>query len=150
MFRRLTKTLLPQRQFLQVLKAVLLGSTVYDSVLEEIAIDAAVIDRAFDSGLLLAARGLKLPRVSSLILNQTRVVIALVEVFQDRTEDLGLLVRKRDLFDSIHVSGAKGVVEERAAAEDIFMSGEEALLGTDDQCHDSRGRAAVPTWVYRI
>lgn len=89
----LTKSLLPQCQFLQLLQAVLLGRTVDDGILEQIAIHATAVHGAFDTAIRRGRRhGLQLPRVAALVMEQPREVVTLVEVLEHRAEDLRLLV----------------------------------------------------------
>jgi hypothetical protein len=72
--------------------------------------------------------------------NKSRKVIPLVQELKNRAEYLGFLVWKGDSFGGgIHVSISEGVGEEGAGAKDIFVSGEEALLGTDDEGNNRRG-----------
>jgi hypothetical protein len=40
---------------------------------------------------------LKLPRISLLVVDEARIIVALVEILEDGREDLGLLIRQRDL-----------------------------------------------------
>lgn len=93
---QLTKTLLSQRQLLQLTEAILLSSAVDDRVLEQITIDAAMIHRALDGAPLIVGRLLQLPGVATLVLHEAREVVALVEILQDRAEDLGFLIRQRN------------------------------------------------------
>ena len=87
-----------------------------------------------------------------LVLDQSRVVVALVEVLQNGGEDLGFLIgecdasggcggRGRRALDVVATS--KGGLEEGGCAEDVFVGGEEALFGADDEGYDRRGEVAV-------
>ena len=92
----LTKTLLPKRHSLQFIQAVLLGSAVYNSVLEDITIYAEMVDGRFNRSTAIVTQLLDLPRVSPLIVYQAWVVVAFVEVFEDRRKDLRFLVGQAD------------------------------------------------------
>jgi hypothetical protein len=81
--------LLAKRDTLELIKTILLGSTVDDGIFEDLAFDAVMINCRLASSVL----GLfNLPRVSSLVMNQARIVIPLVKIFEDRREDLRFLV----------------------------------------------------------
>ena len=65
---------------------------------------------------------------------EPRIVVAFIEVFKDRGEDLGFFVRQRDAFGGcFHELSAAGGLEEGRDAEDIFVSGEETLFAADDE-----------------
>lgn len=86
--------------------------------------------------------GLQFPRVPSLAVYQTRVIVALVEVFEHRREDLGGLVGKSDA-----LGGRLGVVPQNVSevgspGEDILVSGKYALFVTDDEGDDGADAAA--------
>lgn len=55
------KSLLPQRKLLQLLKAIFLGRAVNDSVLQEIAVDATMVDGALEGSSIPFVGGLQLP-----------------------------------------------------------------------------------------
>lgn len=100
-----TKSLLSQRQLLQLIKSILLRRTVDDSILEKITVDATMINCALDSSTLFFASSFKFVRVTTFVVNKTRSVVSLVEKLKNRAEDLGLFVGKRDAFaGDVHVS----------------------------------------------
>lgn len=77
-------------------------------------------------------------------MHESRVVIALVEVFQNGTEDLRLFVGKGNaLRGGIHVTVAEGMGEKRAVAEDFLVGGEQALFSTDDERDDGRSHVVA-------
>ena len=90
-----TETLLSKREALELIQAVLLGSTVDNGVLQQLSIHAVVINSSLVAGLL--RRRLQLPRVSLLVVEKTRVVVAFVEILEDRREHLGLFIGQRNL-----------------------------------------------------
>lgn len=92
----LTETLLPQGDSLEFLKPVSISSAVDDSVLEEVAVGSMMIDGRLCSAPAIALELFNLPRVSLLIVNQARIVVPLVHVFQDGREDFRLLVGQVD------------------------------------------------------
>lgn len=162
--RELTKTLLPQRNPLELLETVLLRSAVNHSVLEQIAVDTVVVYGRLDAAAAVfsvAAEGLNLPRVTALVVHQARVVVALVEVLQHGREDLGLLVGEGDALgrggrgggyggrgaDDVGGAavkvGAEGVLEKGRCAKDVFVGGEEALFCADDESYDCGGEVAI-------
>lgn len=82
------------------------------------------------------------------------MVVTLVEVFEHRGEDLGLLFWQVDAFGvgfEKLASAAGG--EEGGEGENVFMSSEEALFGSDTDGDDGRGEGAalhgVRTELYR-
>lgn len=127
----LTKTLLAKSNPLEFLQAVLLSSAVDDRVLQELAFDAVVVDGGLVADLL---RGrLELPRVTLLIVDEARIVVALVEIFEDRREDLGLFIRQGDLLALRvkHLVLHHGL-EEWRNTEHVLMCGKDALLLTNN------------------
>lgn len=133
----LTETLLPQSDSLQLFEAVLFSRAVDDSIFEDLSINTVVINSRLDRCSTLLRGSLDLPAVAALVVKKAGVVIALVEVFQHRRENLGFLVRKGDAAGCIvHVVTTEGILEERRGAEDIFMGSKKTLLGTDDEGDD--------------
>lgn len=88
------QALLSQRDTLELLEPVLIGGAVDDGVLQDVTINAVVVDRHLWGGASPSAlfRRLELPRVLTLVVDKAGVVVALVEVLKDGGEDLGLLV----------------------------------------------------------
>ena len=76
-------------------------------------------------------------------MDQPGIVIPFVEVFEDGGEDFRLFVRKIDLLalGLVELPSA-GRLEKRREAEDIFVSGEEALLSSDDERDYRRSQGA--------
>lgn len=75
----------------------------------------------------------KLPGVALLVVHKPRIVIAFVEVFEHRGEDLGLLVGKGDtLVGCLNKLSAARSLKEGRDADDVFMSGEKTLISTYD------------------
>ena len=140
--------MLAESNLLELRQPVTLGGAVNDRVLEQVAVEAVVVDGALDARLLLVARrGLNLPRVAALVVREAREVVALVEVLEDGAEDLGLLVGERDaLGRRVHVRGAQRLREKGTGAEDVLVGGKEALLGADDEGDDAGGDATVRTF----
>lgn len=80
---------------------------------------------------------LKLPGILALVVNETRRVVALVQVLEDGGEDLGVLFGKGEtLARGLHVLLPQNGAEERRLGEDILVSGEYPLLRADDECDD--------------
>lgn len=90
----------------------------------------------------------KLPRVFSFIVKEPWVVITLVKIFQHRRQDLRLLFWQVNTFCMRfkELSSTSGL-EERRLTEDVFVSGKEALLGTDTERDDGRGQSTITTRV---
>ena len=142
---RLTETLLAKGNTLEFLQAVLVGGAVDDGVLQDLAVDAVMIDGGLDGAATVVGYLFNLPRVPPLVVHQTRVVVAFVEILENRREDLGLLIGKRDLLVlRVHHLPFEDIVKERGAAEDILVRGEDTLLLADDQGHNRRGEVAKP------
>ena len=79
--RTLTKTLLSQGNALQLLQAVSLGSAVDDGVLEELSVDALVVDcRLNPAAAVVLHRRLQFPGVPPLVMDEAGVVVTLVQV----------------------------------------------------------------------
>lgn len=84
------KSLLAKSQLLQLLQSILLRSTVEDSILQDRTLRS--VDEGF-VGCISITTVLKVPAVSSLVVLETRVVVTLVEILENRGKDLGLFVR---------------------------------------------------------
>jgi hypothetical protein len=134
---RLTKTLLAQRDALQFLEAVFLGSAVDGRVLQQLALDGVVVDGGLGPAIL--AGLFQLPRVPLLVVHQARVVVALVEELEDGREDFGFFVGQRDLLGlRVHQLVLQDALEEGRSTQDVLVGGEDPLLLTDDEGDDSR------------
>lgn len=87
-----------------------------------------------DGGLVVA---LDLPCVATLVVDQARRVVALVQVLEDRREDLGLLVREGEaLARGLHVLRAQGGSQDGRFHQDLLMGGKDACLPADDESDD--------------
>ena len=92
-----------------------------------------MINRRLDSSCS-ATASLDLPRVSPLIMDQPRIIIAFVEIFEDGREDLGFFVWEGDSFvRRFEELASAGCLEKWRDAEDVFVCGEETLFTTDDK-----------------
>lgn len=145
------QALLPQRQPLQLVQAVFLRGAVHQCILQQLLSGGLGIHCALHraSCCSTAVRrgvvfGLKLPAVFALVVEQPRVVVAFVEVFEHRGENLGGLVRQGDAFgDAFEELGAADCGEEGGEGEDVFVGGEEALFRADAEGYDWGGHCAV-------
>ena len=82
----------------------------------------------------------KLPCVFSLVVEETGVVVAFVEVFEDGGEDLGDFFGEGDAFGGgLEELAAADCGEEGRCGEDVFVGGEETLFGADTECDDGGG-----------
>jgi hypothetical protein len=80
---------------------------------------------------------LKLPRIPPLIMDQPRIVVAFVEVFEDGGEDLGFFVWEGDsLACCFEELASAGCLEEWRVAELVFVGGEQSLFSADDEGYD--------------
>ena len=90
-----------------------------------------------------ARRHLELPGVAALVVQEARVVVAFVEVFEDAGEDFRELFGEVDSFGgALEELAAADGSEERGCREDVFVGGEEALHGADAECDNGRGQVA--------
>ncbi len=138
---RLTKTLLAQRDALQLLEAILLGGAVDCRVLQKLALDAVVIDGSL--GATIFASLLQLPRVPLLVVDQARIVIGLVKILEDGREDLGFFVGQRDLLGlRVHHLVLQDALEEGRGSEDILVGCKDPLFLADDEGNDGGDGAA--------
>ena len=79
----------------------------------------------------------ELPGVFTLVVQEARVVVAFVEVFEDGGEDLGDFFGKGDSFGGgLEELAADDSGEEGGSGEDVFVGGEEPLFGADAECDD--------------
>lgn len=73
-------------------------------------------------------------------MDQPRIVVAFVEVFEDGGKDLGFFVGKGDsLACCFEELASAGRLKERRDAEDVFVSGEKSLFSSDNECDDGGG-----------
>lgn len=83
----------------------------------------------------------KLPCVLALVVQETGVVVAFVEVFENGGEDLGNLFREGDSFGGgLEKLAAADCGEEGGSGEDVFVGGEETLFRADTECDDGGGQ----------
>lgn len=140
---RLTETLLPQGKLLQLAKPIPLGGAVNDGVFQDVTVNPVVVYRALDFPVARVADGLDLVRVALLAMDETGEVVSLVQELEDGAENLGLLIGEGDLpGGGVHITIAQRRSEEGRRREDVLVSGEEALLGADDESDDGRSRVA--------
>lgn len=139
----LTKSLLAQGKSFQLLEPVFFRSTINDRILEQGTIGVVMVHDSFASGTGYLPGRLQFPRVSLLVVNQTRVVIALVEILEDRREDLRGLVRKSNalwrLFDIVFQELSKV----GCSSKDIVMCSEKAVFVADYKRDDGTDAAAA-------
>jgi len=78
-----------------------------------------------------------MPRVSGSVVQQTRIVVTLVQILENRGEDFGFLVDERypPALRIGEVVSAEGV-EKRRLAEDVLMRCKEPPLPPNHECHD--------------
>lgn len=100
-----------------------------------------VVDSRFDWTV--GIGGLELPRVAALAVDEAWVVVTLIQELKHGREDFGLFVRKRD---ALRVALGEVLMQSRLEkgrkAEDVLVSGEEAVLVPDNERDDGRGGAA--------
>lgn len=138
--------LLPQRQPLQLLQPILLRGAINKRILQQLLARGITKDCTLDrpSGTSVIVIGLQLPAVAALVVQEARVVVAFVEVFQHRGEDLGRFVGEGDAFgDGLEELGADYGGEEGGEGEDVFVGGEEAGGGADAEGYDWGGHCTV-------
>lgn len=86
---------------------------------------------------------LQQPDVATFVVYETRVVVALVEVLEDGGKDLRVLLGQADaLVVGLEELAAAAGSEERGETEDLFVGGEETLLGADTEGDDGRSQIA--------
>jgi len=135
------QTLLPKRQALELLEAVLLSGAVDDTIFEKILAYARDIACGFDRSATTSifwVRGshsiFEFPRVSALAEEQFGVVVTLVEVLEDGGDDFGFFVGK---FNSLALGIEKFASacnrEKWRQTEDIFVRCEQSTLSTNNQ-----------------
>lgn len=145
------QALLAQRELLELLEAVAVGSTVHSCVTEDKVIHTGVEKGWLDSGGAVAGfvgvgRGhctLEHPGLTALVVKQAGVVVTLVQILENAGENLRFLCRQVDASSSgLEELTVQRLREERGMGQDVFMRGKQSLVGTHDDCHDGRGQ----TW----
>ena len=157
-----TEALLAESDALELVEPEPVRSTVDDRVLEDVAIERVRVDGSLGGGRAVLAVGpLELPRIAALVVDEAGVVVALVEVLEDRREDFGLVVGQGNALGCREGGGAggrrgrrgrrgagravvqhvvlQGLLEERRGAEDVFVGGKDALVTADDERDDWGG-----------
>lgn len=143
------QALLAQGELLELFEAVAISSTVHGRVAEDDVVDTRVVKGGFDGGCAVAFVwvravhcALEHPGLAALVMDQARIVVTLVEILQDTREDFGLLRRQ--------VNASSGGFEELApqnlgevggVGKDVFVCGEQSLVGANNDGHDGRGEA---------
>ena len=90
-----------------------------------------------------ACRHLELPGVAALVVQEARVVVAFVEVFEDAGKDFWELFGEVDSFGgALEELAAADGGEEGGCREYVFMRGEEALLGAHAECDNGGSQVA--------
>lgn len=138
---QLTKSLLPQRNTLQLVQSVFLSSTVDHRILEQRTLNGVVDHCRLALRTVHILGWLKLPRIAALAVHQTRIVVALVKILKHRGEDLGRLVGESDTLSGVERVVLQNVVEVRSADKDILVGGEYSLFGADDKGDDGTDAA---------
>ena len=83
----------------------------------------------------------ELPGVFTLVVEETGVVVAFVEVFENGGEDFGEFFGEGDSFGGgFEELAAADCGEEGGGGEDVFVGGEETLFGADTECDDGGGQ----------
>lgn len=135
------QTLLAESQLLQLLEPVLLGLAVDHGVLEDGSrrrVDHCLV------GTVVVAAVFQSPGVALLVELETRVVIALVQVLEDRRENLGLLVGEIDTLVGGLVELATACsLEVRRVRQNILVCCEETLLSSYAYCDDGADELSV-------
>ena len=131
--------LLAQREPLELVQAVPFRGAVDQRVLQQHLAAGHMMDRRLRV-LLRGRRHLELPGVAALVVQEARVVVAFVEVFEHRGEDFGDFFGQGDSFGAgfEELAAADGG-EEGGVGEDVFVGGEEALFGADAEGDDGGG-----------
>ena len=105
-----------------------------------------VVDRALDgagAGVVVVLAGFEFPDIAAFVVQEAGVVVALVEVLEHATEDLGLFFREGDAFGGgFEELAAAAGGEEGREGEDVFVGGEEALVRADNEGDDRGGEGA--------
>lgn len=135
------QALLPQRQSLQLVQPVSFSGAVQDRVFEKELSCTVAVDGGLD--IVPAAVLLELPRVPAFVVQQARVVVALVEILEDGRKDLGELFGQIDpLGAGFEELASTDGGEEWRVGEDIFVGGEQTLFRTHAYGDDGRRERA--------
>ena len=129
--------MLAERQPLELVQPVPFRGAVDQRVLEQRLPARGVVDGGFR----VVLRGhFKLPCVPALAVQEARVVVAFIEVFEDGGEDFGGFFGEVDSFcGGFEELAAADGGKEWGVGEDVLVGCEEALLGADAEGDDGRG-----------
>lgn len=134
--------LLPERETLEFIQTITLGSAVEQSVLEQSLAGALVVHRGLDRTMASIVRGdiFQLPGISPFVVKKSWIIVTLVEVLEHGGEDLRKLFREVDPFGRRleKLSTAYGS-EIRRCRENVFVRSEESLFGANANGDDGRG-----------
>lgn len=84
-----------------------------------------------------AVGSLQLPPILPLVVDQPRIIVSFVEVFEDGGEDLGFFVGEVDLLVlGFQELASTGSLKERRKAEYVFVCSKEPLFSTNDEGDD--------------
>ena len=129
--------MLAQRQPLELVQAVPFRGAVNQRVFQQHLAARRVVDCRLR---VLLRRHFELPRISALVVEEAGVVVAFIEVFEDGGEDFGEFFGEVDSFGGgLEELAAADGGEEGGVGEDVFVGGEEALLGSDAEGDDGGG-----------
>jgi len=103
-----------------------------------------MVDSRLNRSATVVDRLLNLPRGLPLVVDQSGIIVALVEELQNGGEYLWLFVGEGNplVILQVHHLPSKYAVEERRCTEDVLVSGEYPLLLADNQGHDRRRQIA--------
>ena len=92
------ETLLSQSKPLEFIQAIFLSGAIYQSVFEQHLVKALMKYRGFGYSFpVLVVTGIfKLPAIRAFVMHQLRIIVPLIQVFEDRGENLGNLLGKID------------------------------------------------------
>lgn len=133
--------LFAKSQLLELLEPVLLSLAVDHSVLQDGScrrVDHCLV------GAVVVTTVLKGPGVALLVELKARVVVTLVQVLEDRRENLGLLLREVNALvgSLVELSTARGL-EVRRVRQNVLVSREKTLLSSDAYCDDGADDLSV-------
>jgi len=133
------QTLFPKSQALKLLQAVLLRCAVYDCIPEKVFTNAGNITRSLGRSATTSVFWiwgfhciLELPSASTFVVQQTWVIVALVEIFENTRKDFGFFIGKTDpLALSLEKLTSTSRRKEWRQAKDVLMCRKKSSLATD-------------------
>lgn len=135
------QALLAKSQLLQLLQSVLLSLAVDHCVLQDGScrrVDHCLV------GTVVVTAILECPGVALLVELEARVVVALVQILEDRRENLGLLIRQIDaLVGGLVELTAACSLEVGRVGQNVLVRCEETLLSADAYCDDGADDLSV-------